>query len=50
MEKLFIEIREIDNGWILTIEGDTTINVKDLYRETFKEILEYLDKLNFGGK
>jgi len=50
MEKLSIEIREIDNGWLLTIGGDSTIEVEDLYRETFKEILEYLDKLNFGGK
>ena len=45
MEKLYIEIQEIKNGWLLTIEGDMSLCVDDLYIETFPKVLEYLGSL-----
>lgn len=45
MRKIEIDIGQIDNGWLLTIEGDELeINVKEKYFETFLQVLEYLKR------
>lgn len=47
MRKTVIEMKEISNGWLLTIEGDDMqINVEDMYFKTFPEVLAHLHKLN----
>lgn len=46
--KTGIEIKEIDNGWLLTIESDDlTVAVKEKYFKTFPEVLAYLHERNF---
>lgn len=43
MRKTVIEIKEISNGWLLTIEGDDMqINVDKRYFKTFPEVLAFL--------
>jgi len=44
-----IEIKEINNGWLLTIECDNMVDaiaVKEKYFETFPEVLAHLHELN----
>ena len=50
MQKTEIGIREIDNGWLLTIEcDDLTIAVKERYFENLQIVLTYLEKRNLEG-
>lgn len=47
MRKTEVTIKGIDNGWLLTIEGDDlTIAVTEKYFATFPEVLAHLHKLN----
>ena len=47
MQKTRIEIKEISNGWLLTIYGDDMrVNVEDMYFKTFPEVLAHLHKLD----
>jgi len=46
MRKTKVEIKQIDNGWLLTIEGDdlAIITITEKYFETFLQVLEYLKR------
>lgn len=47
MTKTEVVIREISNGWLLTIEcDDMQTCIKEMHFEAFPEVLAYLHKLN----
>ena len=52
MRRIEINIKQIQNGWLLTLETmagevrDTVSDVKDLYFKTFPEVLAHLHELN----
>lgn len=44
MRRTIIEIKKIDNGWLLSVEGNETIvsAPQEMYFETLPKVLEYL--------
>jgi len=48
MRRTVIEVKQISNGWLLTIEGDDMqVNVDERYFKTFLDVLAYLHERNF---